>query len=132
SAGIVEINRQTGTQRAVKRMRLGINHDADMPRPDDEVAGLRRFYARKLGEARVEIRRRRIGIIQSGELVHVMYQMRAVGLVIEFAAMFPGGADNCGTLAAGDHLWAAGVEVAARARDHTAAVRRSRRLRSHK
>src|ERR1700690_3545564 len=79
---LVIVDAGAGSHEAEENVLRGLNHDADVSSPNDQVAGLGLLDSLKSFDAGVEIRRGRIGVRKSSALVDGMNQMRAVGLRI--------------------------------------------------
>src|SRR5258706_14211 len=55
---------ESRTHQAIKTVLQWVHHDPDMPRPDNQVSGLRRFHARKILVPRVNVERARIRVLK--------------------------------------------------------------------
>jgi hypothetical protein len=72
-----------------------IHHDADMPAPHDQIAGLRLTHAHKAPRPVIEIQRAGVGIRIARLLVQIVYQMRAILCApFGFGAFLPGGCQD--------------------------------------
>src|SRR2546426_1378187 len=111
-------------------MLLGIHHDANVPGPDDQIAGLRRTHAHKaFRSVVVQIERTRVGIRIACLLVSIVHQVRTV-LRAPRCALAPGRcARNLPPFVRGERA------QPRRSRPHRARVlrerRRSRRQQNH-
>jgi len=68
----------SGAQRADEAMLGGVDDDADVASPDDEVSGPRIKYAIKTADAFVKFARFRIGVRQPDAIEQLMHKMGAV------------------------------------------------------
>ena len=71
----------------------GVDHDADMSGPGDQVAGLGVYDGVKFRNAVVEIGRADVRIRKAGTLINGVHEMRAIGLGAGGSARFERGAD---------------------------------------
>src|SRR5690348_2702971 len=97
----VRIHFRPSTERAVEGMFAGIDDQTYMPAPHDQITGLRRSHSLEAIDAAIEIHRRRVRIVQTGEIVDIVDQMRAVLFWIDLGTVLPRIVDNRGTLAPG-------------------------------
>ena|ERR1700676_4714095 len=74
-----------------------------MTAPDDQVTGLGRAYANKARLTAIEVRGFYIRIRKAGEVVNIVYQVRAIGLgtfTVQRMMVIGDGINNCEALVA--------------------------------
>jgi len=83
-----------GVEQAEEGMLRGVDDDAGVAEPDDEVSGLRIEDALELAEAGVEVGGGRVGVGEAGALVESVDEVGAVGGEGSVVAGVEGGAEN--------------------------------------
>lgn len=81
--GGVVLSADAGAGRAQKCVLVGIDDNADVARPDDEVPGLRGGHAAELRQAGEDGFRGRIRIIQTGIRQQLVDEVGAVGTAVD-------------------------------------------------
>lgn len=89
-AGIIALHAEACPERAVERVLRGIDDDACVPRPDNQVAGLGMQDMAKLFDPCVQIDRAHVLVGEAGLLVDRVDQMRAVRVDFSFVVRLQG------------------------------------------
>ena len=93
SASIV-LRFKAGAHQTIKRVVLGIEHDADVSGPGDQVARLRTFDANEIRCAAIQIERAGVGVVITGVAVDLVDDVGAIFDAVAGQAMAPGGVDD--------------------------------------
>jgi hypothetical protein len=91
--GRVGVYADAGAQGTEEGVLRGVDDDADVSGPGDQVAGLGVHDEVKFRNAAVEIGRADVGVRKAGTLINGVYKMRAIGLGVGGFARLERGAD---------------------------------------
>jgi hypothetical protein len=91
--GRIGVYAEAGAQGTEEGVLRGVDHDADMSGPGDQVAGLGVHDEVKFRNAPVEIGRADVGVRKAGTFINGVHEMRAIGLGVGGSARFERSAD---------------------------------------
>ena len=99
---VIKLGVGTGTHGAEEGVFFGIDDDADMAAPNNQVASLGRVHAREIRIADVEFARTDVVVGKAGLCVNVVNQVRTVRFGFGLGVYRGNGSQNLATLCSGD------------------------------